>query len=236
MRTYGYCRISRKTQNIERQERDILAVYPKAKIVKEAYTGTKISRPEFDKLLRKVKAGDTIVFESVSRMSRSAADGFALYKELYNKGISLVFLKEHHIDTAAFKDAMQGAINVSVDSGDAATDELIEGLTQVLNKFMMNKVEKDIQKAFEQAQKEVDDLHQRTSEGMETARLNGKQIGQPKGAKLTTKKSLAVKALIQKHSKDFGGSLSDPEVIKLAGCSRNSFYKYKAELREGQQA
>lgn len=42
MCVYGYCRISRKTMNIERQERNILAVYPAAHIVKEAYTGTKL--------------------------------------------------------------------------------------------------------------------------------------------------------------------------------------------------
>ena len=35
-----------------------------------------------------------------------------------------------------------------------------------------------------------------------SARLNGKQIGQPKGSKLTTKKSLAAKEIIKKHSKD----------------------------------
>ena len=46
-----------------------------------------------------------------------------------------------------------------------------------VNKFMMNKVEQDIFKAFEQSEKEVADLRQRTREGIETARLNGKQIG-----------------------------------------------------------
>ena len=49
--------------------------------------------------------------------------------------------------------------------------------------------EAQIKAAFEQSEKEVVDLHQRTKEGIETARLNGKQIGHPKGTKLTTKKS-----------------------------------------------
>ena len=39
-------------------------------------------------------------------------------------------------------------------------------------------------------------------------------------------------AIIQKHSKDFGGSLEDPDVIKLCGCSRNSYYKYKKAVKE----
>ena len=85
---------------------------------------------------------------------------------------------------------------------------------------------------FSQAQKEVEDLHQRTKEGIETARLNGKQIGLPAGAKLNVKKANAAKEIIKKHSVDFGGSLDDAEAMKLAGVCRNSFYKYKRELRE----
>lgn len=72
-----------------------------------------------------------------------------------------------------------------------------------------------------------------TKIGIETARLNGKQIGQPKGAKLTTKKSIRAKEIIRKHSQDFEGTLSDVDVMKLIGCARGSYYKYKKELRNG---
>ena len=51
MMVYGYCRIRTKQQSIERQVRNILAEYPKAKLYKEAFTGTKLDRPEFKKLL-----------------------------------------------------------------------------------------------------------------------------------------------------------------------------------------
>ena len=87
-----------------------------------------------------------------------------------------------------------------------------------------------IEIAFQQAQKEVDDLHQRTREGMMTAKLNGKQIGRKSGSVIETKKSKAAKEIIKKHSKAFGGTLTDSECQKLAGISRNSFYKYKREL------
>ena len=85
--------------------------------------------------------------------------------------------------------------------------------------------------AFEQSEKEVADLHQRTKEGIETARLNGKQIGQPIGTKLTTKKSIISKEQIIKYSKDFEGSLDDSECMKLIGIARGTYYKYKRELR-----
>ena len=66
---------------------------------------------------------------------------------------------------------------------------------------------------------------------MREAKKNSVKIGLPKGTSLTTKKSIDCKAIIKKHSKDFGGSLEDPDVIKLCGCSRNSYYKYKHELK-----
>ena len=91
--------------------------------------------------------------------------------------------------------------------------------------------EEQIKAAFEQSEKEVTDLHSRISQGIREAKKNGTQIGLVKGTFLTTKKSLECKAIIQKHSKDFGGSLEDPDVIKLCGCSRNSYYKYKRELK-----
>lgn len=69
-----------------------------------------------------------------------------------------------------------------------------------------------------------------TKKGIEKARSNGKQIGQAKGAKLITKKSIEAKAQIQKYSKDFNGTLKDVEIMKFIGISRNSYYKYKKEI------
>lgn len=54
---------------------------------------------------------------------------------------------------------------------------------------------------------------------------------EPKGTTLITKKSIERKKIILKHSKDFGGTLTDLDVIKLCNCSRQSYYKYKAEIK-----
>ncbi len=224
MCVYGYCRISTKQQSIERQIRNIKAEYDKAVIITEAYSGTTMNRPEWNKLYKKAKAGDTIVFDSVSRMSRDADEGFLLYEELYNDGIELVFLKEPHINTATYKKALQN--NVSLTGTNV--DYILEGV----NKYLMTLAKEQIKLAFEQSEKEVEDLHQRTKEGIATARLNGKQIGQKRGAKLTTKKSIEAKKQIQKYSKDFGGQLSDVDCMRMIGLARNTFYKYKRELKE----
>ncbi len=223
MKVYGYCRISQRKQSIERQIRNIKREYEGVTIIQEAYTGTTINRKEWNKLLKLVKDGDTIVFDSVSRMSRNAEEGFKTYEELYQKGINLVFLKEPHINTDTYKAAL--ANNIELTGGNI--DYILEGV----NKYLMALAKEQIRLAFEQSEKEVEDLHQRTKEGIETARLNGKQIGQVKGTKLVTKKSVAAKEVILKHSKDFNGSLSDIEVMKLTGLSRNTYYKYKGELK-----
>ena len=90
-----------------------------------------------------------------------------------------------------------------------------------------------IRLAFEQAQKEVDDLRRRTVEGLRTAKENGKQVGQVKGAKYNVKKSKPRKEFMTKRLKMFGGDLTDNECITLLGISRNTFYKYKRELTDG---
>lgn len=233
MQTYGYCRISTPRQNIERQVRNILAAYPDAHIVREVYTGTKYQgRAELDKLLRTVQAGDRIIFDSVSRMSRNADEGCQLYTDLYARNVDLFFLKEPHINTETYRQTIQRQINAQLQTGSAATDNFVSSVITALNQYTADLAAEQIRLAFAQAQKEVDDLHQRTREGMLTAKLNGKQIGQVAGRKLIIKKAAPCKELIARYSKDFGGTLSDAECIKLIGIARNTYYKYKRELRE----
>lgn len=225
---YGYCRVSTKTQSIDRQIRNILKEYPEAVIYQEAVTGRYINkRAEFQKLLKDVKAGDTIVFDSVSRMSRNADEGVQTYFELYKKGVKLVFLKEPYINT----DTYNNALNKQIDLTGNDTDDIINGI----NKYLKRLAKKQIRIAFEQAQKEVDDLRQRTKEGIETARGKGKQIGQLVGKEFNVKKKEPIKAEILKKSRDFKGTISDTDLIKILGIARNTYYKYKKELIQEQQ-
>ena len=45
-------------------------------------------------------------------MSRNAEEGFTLYQELFNKGIEIVFLKEHYIDTKTYRTALNNKIDL----------------------------------------------------------------------------------------------------------------------------
>ena len=222
---YGYCRISRKEQSIDRQIRNIKQEYPRAVIIQEAFTGTKMQRPEWNKLYKKVSPGDIIVFDSVSRMSRNAEEGFETYKTLFDMGVNLIFLKETTLNTSNFREALEARI--------ALTGTDIDLILEGVNKYLMKVAENQIRTAFETSEHEVDFLHKRISEGVRRAQANGKRVGTEPGRKLVTKKSLENKEIIKKHSKDFGGSLNDIELMKMTGLSRNTYYRYKKELREG---
>lgn len=225
---YGYCRISTPKQSIERQVRNILKEYPEAYIVKEVYTGTKAAgRKRFESLLQTVRPGDKIVFDSVSRMSRDAKEGFSDYRRLYDADVTLIFLKEPAINTETYKEALTRQVPMT--GGDV--DLILEGV----NKFLLRLAEIQIRIAFEQAEKEVQDLHRRTSEGLVTAKLQGKRVGTPKGTTFETKKAVAAKKKMLKVCRDFGGTLSDKDAMKVVGIASNTFYKYKRELKLGKE-
>lgn len=220
--TYGYCRVSTARQKLKRQEDNIRAVAPNAVIMSEKYTGTTQERPVWQRLMKQVQSGDTIIFDEVSRMSRTAVEGFEDYKQLYEEGINLVFCKQRHLDTACFRQAME--------QGVAMTGTDVDLILAGVNEYMMRLAERQIQIAFEQSEAEVDLLHRRISEGLKQAQADGKVIGRKEGSTYQTKKSVTAKDVIKKHCRDFGGSLTDIEVMKLAGVSKNAYYKYKKEL------
>lgn len=230
MKIYGYVRVSTLEQNKERQIQNILREYPEAIIMSEEYTGRTMDRPVWSKLYPKLKKGNLVVFDEVSRMSRDAEEGFKVYQELYERGVELIFLKEPHISTTSYREALKGSIKVDVKSGDQDTDDLISGIMTALNKFMLAKVKADIKRAFEQSQVETDLRAQRAEEGIAEAKKHNKelevlypdtykdhpeysQIGREKGDKLTIKKAEPIKALIRKYSRDFDGTLSDMELL-----------------------
>lgn len=224
---YGYCRISTKVQSIIRQIDNILKVYPGAKIYQEQFTGTTIDRKEWNKLKKVLNSGDTIVFDSVSRMSRNADEGVNEYMQLLEREINLVFLKEPYINTEVYQEQLKANDNIKADDVDL-NDTILKGIRDYLKRLAT----KQVIIAFEQSEKEVQDLRQRTKEGMLVAKSKGNIAGRREGAKIETKKSKEFKEKILKLSKEFGGNLKDKEIMELLGVARNTYYKYKKELLE----
>lgn len=169
-----------------------------------------------------VKEGDTIIFDSVSRMSRNAEEGYKIYMDLYKRDINLVFLNEMTINTDTYKNALLKNIEMT----NTNIDFIIEGV----NKFLESLAKEQILKAFEQAEKEVVDLSTRTSKTLQVLKDRGVVLGRKEGTKVTTKKSIQAKKRIQELSKDFNGSNTDKDVIAILRITRNTYYKYKKEL------
>ncbi|MBS5789826.1 recombinase family protein [Fusobacterium sp.] len=222
---YGYVRISTKKQVITRQIANILKIYPEAKIYQEIFTGVTSNRPEWNKLKKIVKKGDVIIFDSVSRMSRNAMEGIEEYFNFFEKGIELIFLKEQYINTELYKEQLKLNENLSVEDKDL-NDTIIKGIREYLIKL----AEKQIIIAFNQSEKEVQDLRERTKEALRERKKQGVVLGMKKGTTFETKKSKEMKVQIEKLSRHFNGNLKDSEVISLLKLSRGTYYKYKKEI------
>lgn len=234
---YGYGRVSTELQCVDRQITNIILAFPyfnnhRQNIYAESITGRTLSRPKWNMLMKQIRYGDTIVFDDVSRMARNAEEGFALYKELFFKGIKLIFLKNSDINTEEYQKALNGVVQINFKVDDKSIDSFIIEATEMMNKLALNHIEQKIYQAFVQAENEVNILSQRISEGIRDAKAKGARIGTPKGTKLTTKKSKAAKEIILKHAKAFGGTLTDKETWTLARICKTSYYKYKQELQE----
>lgn len=154
--------------------------------------------------------GDILICNSVDELAASEVtledvdDIVKEYVNILNRGVELVFDKSTQCNSLFIKTLI-------------TSDKDFES---VLRKCIMNYAgQKDI--AAKYAKKHV-----------VTARANGNRVGLKKGTRLITKKSIVMKAKIKEYSKEYDGTLSDEELIKRLGIARNSYYKYKKELRE----
>ena len=99
IKTYGYCRVSSADQNENRQLDAMTALkIPHEQIFIDKQSGKNTVRPGLQKLLARVKSGDTVIVESVSRFARNTKDLLDLIDKLSAKGVEFVSQKEN-IDT-----------------------------------------------------------------------------------------------------------------------------------------
>lgn len=93
----GYARVSTAGQNLDSQI-DALTAAGCSKIFTDKASGLKESRPEWDRLMEYLRPGDTLVVAELSRMSRSLMHMLKVVKDIGDRSINLVSLREH-IDT-----------------------------------------------------------------------------------------------------------------------------------------
>ncbi len=223
-KVYGYIRISTAKQDPQRQVKNIMAVHPDAELITEVFTGSKLERPKFQCLLKKVEENDTIIFDEISRMSRNAKEGFELYQNLFQKGINLEFIKEPHLNTATYKETLANGVPMT------GTD--VDILLEAVNRYILKLAERQIQLAFDRAEQEITYLHTRTKEGMKASGAGEKISASRTGKTYETAKAVEAKRIIKQKSMRFSGSMNDSDVAKLAGISRVSFYRYVKQMEE----
>ena len=146
-KVYGYARVSTREQNEDRQM-IALENYPMSRkqIYLDKLSGKDFNRPQYQKLLRKIRAGDTIVIKSIDRLGRD-------YEEIQNqwrkitkeKNVNIVVLDMPLLDTRSTGDNLTGTF---------VADLVLQILSYV-------------------AQTERENIRQRQREGIEAARMRG---------------------------------------------------------------
>ena len=99
---YGYARVSTKGQDrygnsLTDQDEKLRAAGCEA-IFHDSFTGTKMDRPEFAKLMDVLKAGDRLVVTKLDRFARTTSGGIDTIKELLNRGVAVHILNMGMID------------------------------------------------------------------------------------------------------------------------------------------
>ena len=83
---YGYARVSTQAQakdgNSLEAQKIALTEAGATEIYSDAFTGTKSSRPELNKLLDKLVAGDALIFTKLDRVARNLSQGIDLIESL----------------------------------------------------------------------------------------------------------------------------------------------------------
>lgn len=91
--TFGYARVSTKTQardgnSLDAQQAALTAAGAE-KIYTDTFTGTKIERPEFDRLRAQLRRGDVLIVTKLDRLARSVSQASGLITEMIDEGVTI---------------------------------------------------------------------------------------------------------------------------------------------------
>lgn len=152
---FGYVRVSSKDQNEERQIENMkhLGIEDRDIFI-DKQSGKNMKRENYQILKRLARSGDTIVFDSLTRLGRSMNDVLEEFRYYEQQRINLQFIKEPFIN-----------VNYNGES----TNDVIQ---QAIQKATLT-----ILSAF--AEKERNDIKQRQAEGIALAKKQGKHLGRP---------------------------------------------------------
>ena len=149
---YGYIRVSSRDQNEDRQKIALREVgVPDANVFMDKQSGKDFNRPQYKKLLRKLKKDDLLYIKSIDRLGRNYEEILQQWRHLTkDKGIDIVVLDMPLLDTRRGKDLM----------GTFLSDIVLQVLSFV-------------------AENERSNIRQRQAEGIAAAKAKGVKFGRP---------------------------------------------------------
>lgn len=111
---YGYARVSSKGQerygnSLEVQEEQLRQAGAEV-IYSDSYTGIEVERPEFQKLLKILKSGDTLIVCKIDRFARSVSKATDLITELIDKGVVINVLNLGVLDNGSMSTFMRNVL------------------------------------------------------------------------------------------------------------------------------
>lgn len=180
MTLIGYARVSTKDQELNLQI-DALQKYGCEKIFMEKASGIKSEREELKKAMEYLRPGDKLIVYKIDRLARSTFDLHRIAKELENRGVGLVFIKEQ-IDFTT------------------PTGKLMFALLGAIAEF-----ERDL-------------IKERTKEGRDQAKKQGKHMGRKGQPDKNIKQALQ----LFQDRKENGLSVND--ISKITGVPRSTIY------------
>ena len=147
---YGYARVSTKEQNLDRQLAAMCAFgVPEGQICREKLSGKDFDRPAYQRLMKRMKPGDTLVIKSIDRLGRNYEEIIEQWRTITKeKQICIVVLDMPLLDTRQGKDL----------TGTLIADIVLQLLSYV-------------------AQTEREFIRRRQAEGIAAAKAKGKHLG-----------------------------------------------------------
>lgn len=201
VKTFGYVRVSTKEQNEARQLDAMRALdIAESDIYVDKASGKDTNRPQYQALKSIVRAGDTVVFESITRLSRNMDDVKSEYKWYVDNGVLLRFIAEPMLDTKVDE---QGVI-------ERAMAEIILTLLA----------------AF--AEKEREEIKRRQREGIESAKRKGKTFGRPKRT-FETMNAIERQSFLFEYNEWKNGRQTAVQTFERLDIPKATFYKIVKE-------
>ena len=212
---YGYISKSTISQDLTAQRNRILESYQNVEFIECG-----IDEDALSSFMTKLGDDDKVVITDVLKLcSKNTKEKKTIfdtvienYQKIFSTGAEIVVLDNPGLDSNIFKAAI---INNHVKDSTAVEMAVSEILESQIKAYLDSKLNKSIERSVS------------IKNGI---KKSVKRKGNPKGSKYNVSKARPLKEFILKNLIDFGGEMTNNDVMKETGLARNTFFKYKKEL------